>query len=379
MSPAPLRVFIPCSGLGRVARGFETFTREVSDALRGDARLDIRVFAGAATTEPSDTVLPSLARSSRTAEGLGRLLRRSPYFVEQGSFFASLLPYLITGRPDLVYFADLNVGNACWHWRRISGQRYRLLYYNGGATTRPFTHADIVQHLATVYRDEALARGEPEARNVVLPHGVAIPSTLYAPPRGALRAALGLPGDRPVVLAVGLLDMQTKHLPYLLRELAALPAPRPLLVLLGAATAETPAVLTLATELLGADGFQWHNVPHPEMPRWYAAADVFVMASLREGFGLAYVEALAAGLPVLAHDFAVSRELLGDDGCFGDFRTTGALSTLLTGVLARVLAGGADDFMRRARHRRAFDRFSWERLRGAYADLLLQAATAPTR
>ena len=29
--------------------------------------------------------------------------------------------------------------------------------------------------------------------------------------------------------------------------------------------------------------------------------------------------------------------------------------------------------------RRAFDRFSWERLRGAYADLLLQAATAPTR
>ena len=56
MSPAPLRVFIPCSGLGRVARGFETFTREVSDALRGDARLDIRVFAGAATTELVDYI-----------------------------------------------------------------------------------------------------------------------------------------------------------------------------------------------------------------------------------------------------------------------------------------------------------------------------------
>jgi len=200
---------MPCSGLGRVARGFETFTREVSDALRTDPRFEIRVFAGAATPERSDTVLPSLARSSRAADAIGALLHRSPYFVEQGSFFASLLPYLVTGRPDLVYFADLNVGNACWHWRRLSGQRYRLLFYNGGATTRPFTRTDMVQHLATVYRDDALARGEPAARNVVLPHGVAIPSTLYAPPREALRRSLGLPTDRPVVLSVGLLDLQT--------------------------------------------------------------------------------------------------------------------------------------------------------------------------
>ena len=130
------------------------------------------------------------------AEAFGAVLRRSPYFVEQGSFFLSLLPRLVTQRPDLVYFADLNIGNACWHWRRISGQRYRLLFYNGGATTRPFTRTDMVQHLVSVHRDEAIARGEPEERNVVLPHGVAIPPTLFAPPRGPLRASLGLPADQ---------------------------------------------------------------------------------------------------------------------------------------------------------------------------------------
>ncbi len=375
MSARPLRVFIPCSGLGRVARGFESFTREVSDALRDDRRLDVRVFAGAATPERDDTVLPSLARSSRAAEAIGMLIRRSPYFVEQGSFFASLLPHLVSGQPDLIYFADLNIGNACWHWRRLSGQKYRLLFYNGGATTRPFTRADMVQQLVSVYRDDALARGEPPERNVVLPHGVDIPATLFSPPRAPLRESLGLPLDRPIVLAVGLLDLQTKNLPYVIREIAALPAPRPLLVLLGAATSESPAVLTLATELLGADGFQWHSVPHLEMPRWYAAADAFVMASLREGFGLAYVEALAHGLPVIAHDYVVARDLLGADGFYGDFRRPGELSRIVTEVLER----GSDEFTRRARHRHAFDRFSWERLKGPYAELLLQAATVAPR
>jgi 1,2-diacylglycerol 3-alpha-glucosyltransferase len=375
LSDAPVRVFIPCSGLGRVARGFETFTREVSDALRGDPRLEVRVFAGGATADRDDTVLPSLARSSRAAMTIGALVRRSPYFVEQGSFFTALLPHLILGRPDLVYFADLNIGNACWHWRRLSGQRYRLLFYNGGATTRPFTRADMVQQLVSVYRDDAIARGESPERNVVLPHGVAIPPALFAPARGPLRESLGLPVDRQVVLAVGTLDQRTKNIPYLLRELASLPAPRPLLVLLGAATPETPAILTLATELLGADGFQWHSVAHTEMPRWYAAADAFVMASLREGFGLAYVEALAHGLPVLAHDYAVARELLGDDGCYGDFQQSG----VLTALLQRVLDRGTDDFTRHARHRHAFDRFSWERLRERYAELLIAAAAMPRR
>jgi glycosyltransferase involved in cell wall biosynthesis len=228
----------------------------------------------------------------------------------------------------------------------------------------------MVQHLVSVHRDEAIARGEPEERNVVLPHGVAIPPTLFAPPRGPLRASLGLPADRRIVLAVGLLDRATKNLPYVLREIAALPAPRPLLVMLGAATSETPAILTLATELLGPDGFQWHSVPHAEMPRWYAAADAFVMASLREGFGLAYVEALAHGLPVLAHDYAVARALLADDGVYGDFRRPGVLAATLAAVLERE----TDSFTRHARHRRALERFSWERLRGDYAELLLTAA-----
>lgn len=372
---APVRVFFPCTGLGREARGFESFTRHASDALAGDDRLDITVFAGARVADRPYKQVPSLARSGNAAAALGRLIGRGPYFAEQLSFFAAFVPHLIAGKPDLVYFSDVNLGNACWHWRRLSGQHFRLLYANGGATVRPYTRSDAVQHMATIYRDEALARGEPADRNWVLPHGVPMERTLASPSVAVVRASLDLPLDRQIVLTVGVVDQSTKRLDYVIREVAAMPAPRPLLAILGAWSSETPAVLALATELLGATGFMWRTVPHAETSRWYAASDAFVLASLREGFGLVYVEALAQGLPVLAHDFAVSRELLGTFGSYGDFTRPGALSPMI----ARALAEPRSDIARLARHAWARDHFSWDVLRGPYAELLLRAAAIAKR
>ena len=367
---APVRVFFPSTGLGREARGFESFTRNAFDALAADDRLDVTVFAGAGVADRPFKVVPSFSRSGGAASMLGRLIGRGPYFAEQLSFFAAFVPHLLVGNPDLVYFSDVNLGNACWHWRRVSGQRFRLLYANGGATIRPYTRADAVQHMATAHRDEALARGEPAERNWVLPHGVPIERTLTSSPVSAIRRSLGLPLDRQIVLSVGVVDQSTKRLDYVIRELAAMPSPRPLLAILGAWSSETPTVVALATELLGATGFLWRTVPQAETSRWYAASDAFVLASLREGFGLAYVEALAQGLPVLAHDFAVSRELLGNFGSYGDFTRPGALSPMLT----RALAEPRSDIARHARHAWARDHFSWDVLRGPYAELLLRAA-----
>jgi glycosyltransferase-like protein len=59
-------------------------------------------------------------------------------------------------------------------------------------------------------------------------------------------------------------------------------------------------------------------LPHDELPSFVAAADVFAFPSTKEGFGLAAMEALAAGVPVVTRDLPVLREVFGDAVRYGE-------------------------------------------------------------
>ena len=370
--PRPVRVFFPCTGLGRQRRGFETFTLECADALRGDPRIALTVFSGRAVPGVETRVRWNLARDGALAALAGRLVRRDRYFAEQATFFLSLLPALVLGRPDVVYFADLNLGNLCWHWRRLTGQRYRLLYYNGAPTTLPFTRADFVQQVTPAGFDLAVQRGERPDRQAVLAHGLHIPDTLPSRITGEARRALGLPVDRPVVLSVGALDMRVKRVDYLIREVASLPAPRPFLCLLGADGPDAGAIRALATSLLGDDVLV-RSVPHEQIGDYYRAADLFALASQMEGFGLAYVEALAHGLPIVAQDTPVTRYVLGELATLADLSLVGEGTRAIGDALARPVV----ESERAARHASVRARFGWDNLREQYVQLLLRVAELP--
>jgi 1,2-diacylglycerol 3-alpha-glucosyltransferase len=373
-APQAVRVYFPCTGLGRQRRGFETFTRSCAAALRGEPGLEITVFGGGGPdSRPDERTVPNAPRDGLIARAVGSLTRRDPYFVEQATFFAAFLPRLVAAPPDVVYFADLSLGNACWHWRRISGQRFRLLFYNGGATTKPFTRCDLVQQVSPEHFDSALARGERADHQVLLPHGVDVADD-FVPPTSAQRAAarqeLGIAPSRPLLLSVGMLDMEVKRMDYVIREVASFGATRPHLLLAGATARQTPEVLALGRELLGPDDFTARTLSRADMALAYRAADAFTLASLREGFGLAMLEALAAGLPCIVHDTPNTRYLCGPHAERADLRTSGALAVRL----AAAFAERGDPQAMRARHEWVRSRFSWGALRGRYAELLRACA-----
>jgi len=148
----------------------------------------------------------------------------------------------------------------------------------------------------------------------VIHNGIRLQEILNVPPetRAQVREELGLSANRPVLVMVGRMHPVKGHRAML----GMLPAitqrcPAAMLVLVGDGP-ERAGCERLAGEL------RLHNhirfLGHrADVPRLLAAADVVVMPSVSEGLGLAAVEALAAGRPVVAFDVGGLREVVMDD------------------------------------------------------------------
>jgi phosphatidylinositol alpha-mannosyltransferase len=102
-------------------------------------------------------------------------------------------------------------------------------------------------------------------------------------------------------------------------------------------------------------------VPHDALPRYHAAADVFVASAVgQESFGMALVEAMAAGVPVVASDIPGFREVVRDgiEGLLVPPGDPSALAAALRRVLADTELATA---LGRAGRERA-ERYRWDRV-----------------
>ncbi|MGH3048883.1 MAG: glycosyltransferase, partial [Gaiellaceae bacterium] len=111
-----------------------------------------------------------------------------------------------------------------------------------------------------------------------------------------------------VLLAVSRLTEQ-KGLDVAVRALASLP-PDTALVVLGEGP-ERPALETLARDL-GVAGRVRLRGREPDVAAWLERASVLVHPARWEGFGLAVLEAMLAGLPVVASNVSSLPELVVD-------------------------------------------------------------------
>ena len=216
---------------------------------------------------------------------------------------------------------------------------FRLVYYNGARWLIERPAVQRARHLIAVsaaVRQEFIEHyGADPARITVVHNGVDIGRFEQLPTQEEARRRLKLPIDGPILLYVGF-STPRKGLEYLARAIRKMQTPS-WLVMAGKWEARYKkrflGMLGSARSRVLIVGY----VPDVDLPLYFAAADVFVLPSLLEGFGIPLAEAMAAGVPVVTTTGGAASEVVGNAGLVvppGD-------SIALAAALDRVLIDSA--------------------------------------
>jgi D-inositol-3-phosphate glycosyltransferase len=272
---------------------------------------------------------------------------------------------------------------------QLKGQQYGAPVSNSPASQirieterRIATTVDRIS-VSTEHEGEQLRRlyGLSSSAFQIIPCGVDLGAFTPGTPaeREVARQRL-TPGGRQMLLFVGRLDV-IKDLDLLLTSMASMRADA-LLYIVGGDPDGDPEIdrlRALACDLGVAERVRFPGaVAQGELPDYYRAADALVVTSRYESFGLAAVEALASGAPVVAAQVGGLPSIItdGENGLLVRWRSPEAFAEQLdllledTALRARLSANA----------RPSVERFSWERIgdevRALYQDLTTDARCA---
>jgi glycosyltransferase involved in cell wall biosynthesis len=259
-----------------------------------------------------------------------RLMRRHRYDLVHGHFAvptgpASLPPALLARIPHVL---SIQGGDIYDPSKKLSPHRHGLLRR---AVTAVLRRSSAVVAASRNMRDHAYRHYPFRGPVDIIPLGIRIPK----PGPRATRAELGLP-EGFLAVTVGRL-VRRKGLDQVLRALAREDCPPVHLAVLGSGPELVP-LQSLAESLHLAGRVHFVGRVSDER-KWQIlrSADAYVSASMHEGFGLVYLEGMAAGLPIFAPEDGGQADFLaaGQTGWAVDPGDPGSLARALSEAVAR--------------------------------------------
>lgn len=245
----------------------------------------------------------------------------------RGPFIATLLQSFrqrLVARHGRHYYAD--------GWDYL----FRLVYYSGARWIMERPAVQRASHLvavSTTTRQEFIERYNVDPTRVTVIYiGINTQRFEKLLTQEEARRRLKLPIDKPILLYVGF-STPRKGLEYLAKALRKMRVPA-LLIIVGKWEAR------YYNRFISALGDERSRiiirgyVPDADLPLYYAAADVFVLPSLLEGFGIPLAEAMAAGLPVVTTTGGAASEIVGDGGLVVPPANSDALAWAIDRVLS---------------------------------------------
>jgi 1,2-diacylglycerol 3-alpha-glucosyltransferase len=367
-----MKIALLCTGLGNIYRGHEIFARDLFTLVGGS--LDITLFKGSGEPAPREVVIPNIARDTALLQHIqlpvspkwhAMAVSQEQLRIEAETFAYAALRPLLEGEFDIIHCLEREVCEVLYGLRHLFRVTPKIVFSNGGAIpAAELPSCDFVQeHSPLNWRHSARRKA------FMIPHGVDV--NLFHPGVSSnFRAEHGIPDDAFVVISVGTVCYWHKRMDYVIREVAAHPNAH--LVIVGQESADTPAIKALGEQLLPGR-VTFTKMPHDRLPEAYAAADVFVLGSLFETFGIVYIEAMAMGVPVIATNHPNQRAII-EQGIFVDMAKPGALSAALREATPEQLR----ELGRRGREV-AVREYDLEKLRQRYVEHYSAIAAAPAR
>jgi phosphatidyl-myo-inositol dimannoside synthase len=273
--------------------GIAQYNRDLIGALAlADGVESVRVLprlAGGAIEKLPRKVFQTDAVFSRrvyAAKAFGEALQRRPNLIFGGHLYMASLAHYVAksvGAPFVVQLHGTEI------WRAPSATQRRAL-----------EQADAVLCVSRHTRTQVLTFTSADPNRVVV-----IPNTFgadYCPgSREFMRRTLGLT-DEFALLTVGRLDNREgyKGHDHVIAALAQLNPSRRIVYLIAGDGQDRARLEDVAAAAGVASRVRFLGyTPRDELPDLYRAADLFVMPSRGEGFGIVFLEAMASGTPAL--------------------------------------------------------------------------------
>ena len=285
--------------------GIAQYNRDLLGALAGSGAVSVRVLPRLA---PDPEMTPGGVHQERAR-------------LNRGLYIVSALWLALTEGADIVFCGHISMAPLCALIARVTRARLVVQTHGIEAWQRPsklhraaLETADLVLCVSRFTRACVLgwAAIAPE-RVGVLANTV---RAAFAPGDGStLRAEWGLQGKR-VLLTVGRMDVRERYKGHDL-VINAIPqlvaAGHDVGYLIVGDGDDQNRLKTLVQQTGIADRVRFLGaVQLSELIEIYRAADLFVMPSTREGFGIAFLEAMASGTPAIGLGVAGTRDALAD-------------------------------------------------------------------
>jgi glycosyltransferase involved in cell wall biosynthesis len=358
-----MRILIALPGIHRYDRGAEIAFIAVAKELAKSGDKVTLIGSGEIREEaPYQFLRAASVRRERFERFPSLPILRNEYCYEELTFVP---PLLFRYRP-----ADYDVTVTCsypftnWVLRRpvLSGVRPRHVFVTHNGDWPPYSkQAGVRRSEFRFFGCDGLICINPDffERNKRLWNCRLIPNGVDCSrfhPGPDCRQEFGIPQDKLIVLMVSAL-IPNKRIEFGIDAVSRIADAH--LVIAG--DGPLRQMITDAAAKLLPGRFTLMSIAPAQMPKLYQSANVFLQCSKDEPFPLVFLEAMACGIPIVAHDIPRVRWFVGDDEFLVDMDDPAKIAQSIQRAHAFASAGH-DQRVNRA------STFSWSKVAGMYRD-----------